>query len=343
MQFKVAQFLKEQYNPVSAVVQADLQGKTVIVTGANNGIGFETAKHFARMNPAKLILACRSQERGEAAVKKIWEETGCSNVELWLLDLASFESVKAFAERFEREGTRLDLLVENAAILPEEKFVPTSDGWEPVFQVNNLSTALLALLLLPKMLATAEEFSITPRLVIVSSEVHFWTKIEDVVLESDNPLKMFGSSAEYIPSVLKTRYEDSKLLNVFFTRALNEKLVKKPVIVNCVNPGYCYSGLRKSWTGPRAWADWLMEKALARTAEEGSRQVVWAAVGEVDALDKLRGAYISLAKVSEPSDYVLSEEGGKAQDKLWDNLVDELVKIDPKVSSVVEDHSLRPL
>ena len=62
-----------------------------------------------------------------------------------------------------------------------------------------MSTALLALLLLPKMLATAEEFNTTPRLVVVSSEVHFWTKIEDVVLESDNPLKTFGSSAEYIP------------------------------------------------------------------------------------------------------------------------------------------------
>lgn len=91
----------------------------------------------------------------------------------------------------------------------------------------------------------------------------------------------------------------------------------KPVIVNCVNPGYCYSGLRKSWTGARAWVDWIMEKALARTSEEGSRQVVWAAVGGVNAPDKLRGAYISLVQISEPSDYVLSEEGGKAQDKLW--------------------------
>ena len=60
-----------------------------------------------------------------------------------------------------------------------------------------------------------------------------------------------------------------------------------------------------------------MEKALARTSEEGSRQVVWAAVGEADPPDTLRGAYISLARVSEPSDYVLSEEGRKAQDKLW--------------------------
>lgn len=67
------------------------------------------------------------------------------------------------------------------------------------FQVNDLSTSLLALLLLPKMLHTAEKYQTTPRLVIVSSEVHMSTKIDNEVLGSENPLRMFGSSAEYIP------------------------------------------------------------------------------------------------------------------------------------------------
>lgn len=69
MLFSISQFIREQRNPVPEVVKGDLQGKTVIVTGANNGIGFEAAKHFARMNPGKLIMACRNQERGEDAIR----------------------------------------------------------------------------------------------------------------------------------------------------------------------------------------------------------------------------------------------------------------------------------
>lgn len=106
-------------------------------------------------------------------------------------------------------------------------------------------------------------------------------------------------------------------MNVLFARALSDRLSGKPLIVNTVNPGYCYSGLRRNFRGLRAWIDWLMEKALARTAEQGSRQLVWAALAESDKHSDLRGAYVSLASVQEPSDYVISEEGQKTQNLLW--------------------------
>ncbi|KAF9485524.1 short-chain dehydrogenase [Pholiota conissans] len=336
MKFTITRFISEQWNPVPEVVQTSLEGKTVIVTGANNGIGFEAAKHFARMNPGRLIMACRSQQRGEEAVSNLKRETGYSNVELWMLDLASFASVQTFSERFNKEGGRLDILVENAGILPEKTFKLTDDGWEPVFQVNNLSTSLLALLLLPRLVETAQKYQTTPRLVIVSSEMHFVTTIDEAVLENDNPLAMFGSSEQYIQGALKTRYEDSKLLNVFFARALNEKIRHQALIINSVTPGYCYSSLRKNFSGLRAWVDWLMEKALARTAEEGSRQLIWAAVGGADDEEALRGAYISLAQIREPSDYVVERKD--VQDKLWENLLDELIKIDASIQDIREEH-----
>ena len=69
MKWTVPAFIRNQWTTVPPVAQVDLTGKTVIVTGANNGLGFEAAKHFARMNPAKLILACRSKERGLAALE----------------------------------------------------------------------------------------------------------------------------------------------------------------------------------------------------------------------------------------------------------------------------------
>lgn len=107
------------------VVSADLTGKTIIVTGANIGLGLEACKHFAKMNPAKLILACRSLEKARAAV----DEIGFAAAEAWELDLSSFESVRALADRAERELGRLDVVVANAAVAPFE-FAVTDDGYE---------------------------------------------------------------------------------------------------------------------------------------------------------------------------------------------------------------------
>ena len=106
-------------------------------------------------------------------------------------------------------------------------------------------------------------------------------------------------------------------MNVFFIRALNERLQTTYLIANAVNPGYCYSHIRSSFPWYKALVDWVMEKALARTAEEGSRNLVWAAVGGKEQEDKLRGAYISMAQVVEPSDFVIGEEGQGVQDLLW--------------------------
>ena len=109
----------------------------------------------------------------------------------------------------------------------------------------------------------------------------------------------------------------SIVLNVFFTRGLGERLRDKPLIVNTVNPGFCYSTLRRNVKGIRAWPVWLMELILARTTEQGSRQLIWACIGGKDNVDQLRGAYISSMHVQEPSDFVVSEEGKRAQTKLW--------------------------
>ena len=109
------------------------------------------------------------------------------------------------------------------------------------------------------------------------------------------------------------------MLNVFFARELSERLRDKPLIVNTVDPGFCYSALRRHITGLRAWYMWLMELALARSSEQGSRQLIWASIGGKDNIDQLRGAYISSMQIQEPSDFVISEEGKRAQTKLWVN------------------------
>jgi len=129
----------------------------------------------------------------------------------------------------------------------------------------------------------------------------------------------------------------------FFARGLSERLRDKPLIVNAVNPGFCLSAFRRNWKGLKAWPVWAMEVLLARTTEQGSRQLVWACIGGKDNVDQLRGAYISSMQVRETSDFAVSEEGKRAQTKLWDALIDELVKRDPSVREIVEKHITSPI
>ncbi|KAJ2919411.1 hypothetical protein MD484_g1049, partial [Candolleomyces efflorescens] len=259
--------IRDQLSKIPPVVQVDLRGQTVIVVGANTGIGFETAKHFSLMGPAKLILACRNEEKGIAAVNKIREDTGYS-AELRLLDLSRFSSVLTFVDDFLKEGNRLDILVANAAIAATT-YKTTADGWE----------------------------------------------------------ETIGS----------TRYSESKMLNIFFARSLADLLKDTPVVVNCVNPGLCKSELRRSFSGIIVFLTSLMESALGRTAEEGGRQFVWAAVGGPDNVDLLRGAYINIYEVQEPSNYIIGQKGQRRQDKLWASLIEELSKIDERPKRIVQD------
>ncbi|PFH48618.1 hypothetical protein AMATHDRAFT_65010 [Amanita thiersii Skay4041] len=329
-------FLHDQLSTVPPLVKKDLTGKTVVVIGANTGLGFEASKHFARMNPGRLILGCRNQVKGEQAISNIKRETGYQKAELWLIDLLEFSSVQEFADKFERDGGRLDYLVLNAAIAPTAEHKETKDGWEHTLQINCLSPSLLALRLLPRMAKTASEHSTTPRLVLVSSEVHYWTSFEDKVVDSDEPLQILSDKRYCTSKMMGHRYQDSKLINVFFIRALNAHLKNRSIIVNTVNPGYCYSELRRGFAGFTAIFDWVLERLIALTTEEGSRQLVWAALGESD--QELGGAYISKSTVVEPSDFVIGEKGKKVQEQLWRETISVLGKVDPKVVGVAEHY-----
>ena len=155
----------------------DFTNQTIVVTGANVGLGFEAARHFTRLNADKVILAVRDLSKGEAAKKSIEESTGKKNtVEVWHLDLSSYDSVKEFAAKI-RTLERLDAMVENAGIATFN--YRTAEDNESTITINVVSTFLLALLVLPKLHETGQKFNITPRLTIVSSEVHQFTNLKE--------------------------------------------------------------------------------------------------------------------------------------------------------------------
>lgn len=162
------------------VPEGDLTGKTVIVTGANIGLGLEASRHFARLNAARVILACRDLEKAEAARKQIEtsltaDQDGKSSntapspavLEVWKLDLASFDNVKEFAARAAKELDRVDYLMCNASVA--SGLGDTADGWELHIGVNVIATFLLAVLMLPKMRETGSKYGVLPRLCITAS------------------------------------------------------------------------------------------------------------------------------------------------------------------------------
>jgi len=130
MSFSFIQWVRDQFSDLP-LVSEDLEGRIVIVTGANAGIGFECAKHFLRMKPAKLILAVRSIEKGQAAALRLIDETKETRpdiVDVWELDMASFVSVQAFAQRVETLP-RLDIAVLNSGVVANS-WDTTGDGYE---------------------------------------------------------------------------------------------------------------------------------------------------------------------------------------------------------------------
>lgn len=170
-------FIKNQLLLTLPDLSNDFTGKTIIVTGSNVGLGLEASRHLVRLNAAKVILGVRNVEKGERAKKEIEESTQRLNVvEVWQVDLSSYESVKQFAKKVEGLA-RLDAVIENAGIAVN--VYKTSEDNESTITTNVVSTFLLGLLVLPKLRQTAVQFNVTPHLVIVSSEVHELTDMPE--------------------------------------------------------------------------------------------------------------------------------------------------------------------
>ncbi|KAL8691108.1 MAG: hypothetical protein Q9218_003601 [Villophora microphyllina] len=316
-------FIRDQLTITLPYPSDSYTDQTIIVTGGNVGLGFEAARHYVRLGAAKVILAVRTIEKGEAAKKEIeTSEKRQAVVEVWPLDLSSYDSVKAFAKRAD-SLPRLDVVLENAGIATSE-FKVTEDN-ESTITTNVVSTFLLALLILPKLRETATKFNIRPHLTIVTSEVHFMTQFPEKSSED-----IFATLNDKQTARMNDRYQVSKLLEVFYVRSLashiSQKQSSKPAItINMVNPGLCHSELALKSGDPIALK--IMKFLLARTTEEGSRTYL-AATG---AGEESHGEYMNACKVEPVARLVTSEVGVETQEKVWEQLNKKLEKIQPGI------------
>jgi NAD(P)-dependent dehydrogenase (short-subunit alcohol dehydrogenase family) len=223
----------------------DQTGRTALVTGANTGIGFETARMLARKG-ARVVLACRNREKGESALERIRHEAPAADVSLLTLDLADLDSVSACARSFMEGHDRLDLLIDNAGVM-----VPplsrTKQGFELQFGTNHLGHFALTGRLLPLVAKTPGS-----RVVVVSStgaligRIHF----EDLHYQR----------RRYRPW---PAYGQSKLANLMFTSELARRLEASgsPVRVTAAHPGGSATDLqRNTWFFRTVVNRWLASK-----------------------------------------------------------------------------------
>jgi len=208
----------------------DLSDKTIIVTGGNSGLGYESVKAFA-MKGASVVMASRSIEKGEDAKAEILKSVKDANIEVMQLDLGELDSVKKFVSAFKKKYKKLDILLNNAGIMMTPYF-KTKDGFEGQFGTNHLGHFALTGLLMDLLLATPGS-----RVVNVSSGAH-----RNGVMDFEN--LQFEGGKGY--SSMKS-YGRSKIANLLFTYELQRKLeaAKKDTISVAAHPGVAMTNLAR--------------------------------------------------------------------------------------------------
>ncbi|KAI1612913.1 hypothetical protein EDD36DRAFT_249329 [Exophiala viscosa] len=257
------------FNPSKDI--PSLQGKVILITGGNIGLGRQCVLEISRHQPAQVWLAARNLDKARATADEIKQQVPGAPIKLLELDLTSFESVKKAAKTFESESDRLDILMCNAGIMAAPPG-STKEGYEIQFGTNHMGHALLTRLLLPMLEKTAARSDADVRVVSMSSYGHRSAPPEGIVFGSlKTPAETMGSLE---------RYGQSKLANVLWARELARRYPQ--FTVAAVHPGVVNTNLLSGATDAPFWARMLFGsmKALGviASAETGVKNQLWAAV-----------------------------------------------------------------
>jgi NAD(P)-dependent dehydrogenase (short-subunit alcohol dehydrogenase family) len=253
----------------------DQGGRVAVVTGANSGIGYATARELAR-GGARVLLACRSEARGVEARDRMVGEVPGADVEFTRLDLGDLASVREFAATY--PGDRLDLLVNNAGVMALP-YGTTADGFETQFGTNHLGHFALTGLLLPTLLATPGA-----RVVTVSSTMHALANIDIGDLNSERRYRRWVA------------YARSKTANLLFVHELARRLAAhgSDVIAAAAHPGYAATNLQAA--GPKMAGRRAAERFVgignrffAQSADAGALPTLYAATAPDVAPDSFTG------------------------------------------------------
>ena len=272
-----------------------MKDRTVVVTGANSGIGKACATELLRQG-AHVVMTARDAVRGQQALEDVKRASGNADVELLLADFASLAEVRILANRI-ASLPRLDVLVNNAGLMLTERR-ETRDGFETTFQVNHLAPFLLTAMLVPK-LAKADG----ARVVTVASDAH----TSGGALDFDD----LQSTRRYTPFAV---YGRSKLCNILFTRELARRLEGSGVTANCLHPGVVATGFAGDGdaTGWFAWGIKLARPFMIGP-EKGADTMVYLATSPDVAT--ITGRYFVKRREKTPGRHARDDAAAR---RLWD-------------------------
>jgi len=269
-----------------------MQGQVCVVTGATSGIGKAAAAALAQQG-AEIIVVGRDPARAEATAAAI-QAGGAPPPKVEIADLARLDQVRALAGRLNQTLDRVDVLINNAGLVLNERQV-TPDGYEHVFAVNHLAPFLLTNLLRPKLTASAPA-----RVITVSSDAHTAAR-----LDLDDPNLEHGWSSW-------RSYSNSKLANILFTRELARRLDGTGVTANCLHPGVVRTGFGRD-ARPLMRAGLTIARPFMLSPERGADTIVYLA-SSPDVAAKTGGYYVK-RQLREPS--AAARDDGQAR-RLWE-------------------------
>ncbi|KAI1263173.1 retinol dehydrogenase 12 [Xylariaceae sp. FL1019] len=299
-------------------IGTNLNSQVAIITGSNSGLGLEAGRQLLQLGLSHLIVAVRSTAKGEKAAESLRSEFHDAQISVWSLDMESYDSIKGFVE-WCKSLPRIDIALLNAGLSGGPEFKTTeATGHEHSFQVNYLSTMLLAILLLPILKTKRISGPKPPVLSIVTSDTAFWQKLETpgpVLAEFDKP-------NAYDPFLW---YGRAKLLQMLFITKLAQEVNADDVVVNLANPGLCHSEFqRKDGTPTSAfWATvfTVFITAVARSTAAGASTYVDAVVLK---RQQSHGSYVSDWTIKPFPQLLYTQEGADIQVRLWEETMEEL-------------------
>ncbi|KAF7295470.1 hypothetical protein MIND_01086800 [Mycena indigotica] len=308
-------FAREQFLPSRPSLRtgSQLAGKTAIITGSSTGLGKEACTLFLNLKLSRLILAVRTVKKGEDVAAELRVKFPHAKIEVWELEMSSYDSVQAFAKRVDAELDQLDVAVLNAAQACFD-YATSSTGHERVIQVNYLSTFLLAILLSP--IIKRKRAPDSPgRITIVGSGVAYYSKFPN--RNSVPLLPSFDTDKDWD---FDERYNVSKLLGHMAILKLAHYIDPKDVIVNVVNPGFCKSDLAREASGMMFVMFTLMKTFVGHSSEVGASTYLDAAVSQGK---DSHGCFISGWAIKPFAPPLYSPEFRPVVDRLWDETLQE--------------------